>query len=211
MSINAIGPQALVAQYSKLLWDRGLTEGTGGNVSLKSGNSVYITPTSMIKHFLTEEDIVQLTPDGTKVAGKHNPSSEYKMHIYLLEHDPNINVVVHAHPPYATAAAVSGRKLPVNMLPESALLLTPISYISYQMPGSQGFADAFREGIANGSNVFILANHGVTVTGTSLAEAFARIETLEFLSRVSHLAGAAPGEKEIPTAEIQTWLDGLKG
>lgn len=208
--VLSVKPQECVAVYSKLLWDRGLTEGTGGNVSMRDGDSVYITPTSMIKHFLTAEDIVELAVDGTKIAGKYNPSSEYKMHIFLYQNNPGAKVVVHAHPPYATAAAVAGRQLPVNMLPESALLLTPITYISYQMPGSQGFADAFISGIEQGSNVFLLGNHGVTVTGGSMTEAFARIETLEFLSRVSYLTGAEPGSMEIPDDQIQAWLATLK-
>ncbi len=200
----------VVSAYARLVWDRGLTEGTGGNVSMKQGDSVYITPSSVIKHFLTAEDIMEIAMDGEVISGLRKPSSEYRMHLFLYQENPKINSVVHAHPPFATAAAVTQRRLPVNLLPESALLLTPITYVPYERPGSQQFADAFLEGIDSGSNVFLLQNHGVTVTGNSMDEAFARLETLEFLSRVSHLTGAKPGTMEIPEDKIKEFLDSLK-
>ncbi len=83
----------------------------------------------------------------TKLKVKKEPSSERRMHIKIYEKDPDVKAIIHAHPRYATSFAVTFQKLPVYALPESALVLDPITYIEYQMPGTQAFADAFEEGL----------------------------------------------------------------
>lgn len=67
-----------VAEFAKLVWDRKLTDGTGGNMSIKYGEKIYITPTSTIKHFLTEKDIITIDKNGNKIDGLKKPSSEKK-------------------------------------------------------------------------------------------------------------------------------------
>ncbi len=174
-----------LVEYSKLVWDRRLTESTGGNMSVRANNNtIYITPTFTIKHFLEPTDIVMLSIDGEKLEGDKEPSSERKMHLLIYKERSDVNAIFHAHPPYATAFAVSGEKIPINVLPEAVLLLRNIAYLPYKMPGTQEFADTFSSELKKGKDVFILQNHGVTVVGKDLKEAYARLETLEFLSKV---------------------------
>lgn len=196
-----------VARFAKLVWDRKLTDGAGGNMSIKDEDRIYITPTSTIKHFLTEDDIITIDKDGNKIEGKKEPSSERRMHIKIYEKAPEVKAIIHAHPRYATSFAVTFQKLPVYALPESALVLDPITYIEYQMPGTQEFADAFAKGLEEGSRVFVLQNHGITVAGKDMEDAYMKLETLEFLAEVSFISKLYGDLNEIPIEKITAFKE----
>jgi len=200
-----------LVEYAKLAWDRKLTESTGGNISVRHGSEILITPTTVIKHFLVPEDIVTMTLEGKQTGGWRKASSEYRMHLRIYEKCPDVGSVFHAHPAHATAMAVMQRAIPVNTLPEAALTLAPITYLPYKMPGTDEFADAFNEGLEMGSRVFVLQNHGVTAAGKDIEEAYAKLETLEFLAQVAFLSGAKPGYLEIPTEDILLFLEHVLG
>jgi L-fuculose-phosphate aldolase len=174
-----------LVEYSKLAWDRGLTESTGGNMSVRiDANTIYITPHSSIKHFLKPKDIIKISLDDRVIEGDGEPSSERKMHFLIYKERPDINCVFHVHPTYATAFAVSNERIPINTLPEAALLLREIAYLPYRMPGTQEFADVFTLELKAGRDVFILQNHGVTVIGKSIKAVYEKLETLDFVSKV---------------------------
>jgi L-fuculose-phosphate aldolase len=199
-------------EYSKLAWDRGLTESAGGNMSVRiDANTIYITPHSSIKHFLKPKDIIKISLDDRVIEGDGEPSSERKMHFLIYKERPDINCVFHVHPTYATAFAVSNERIPINTLPEAALLLREIAYLPYRMPGTQEFADVFTPELKAGRDVFILQNHGVTVIGKSIKAVYEKLETLDFVSKVV-LTLKMSGEKikEIDEKDVKTFLESLK-
>ena len=201
-----------LVEYSKLAWDRGLTESTGGNMSVRiDANTIYITPHSSIKHFLKPKDIIKISLDDRVIEGDGEPSSERKMHFLIYKERPDINCVFHVHPTYATAFAVSNERIPINTLPEAALLLREIAYLPYRMPGTQEFADVFTPELKAGRDVFILQNHGVTVIGKSIKAVYEKLETLDFVSKVV-LTLKMSGEKikEIDEKDVKTFLESLK-
>ncbi|MCL5032808.1 MAG: class II aldolase/adducin family protein [Thermotogae bacterium] len=197
-----------LVEYSKLVWDRGLTDSTGGNMSVRAdANIIYITPHSSIKHFLKPKDIIKITLDDKVIEGDGEPSSERKMHFLIYKERPDINCVFHVHPTYATAFAVSGEKIPINTLPEAALLLKDIAYLPYRMPGTQGFADVFTPELRAGKDVFILQNHGVTVIGKSIKAVYEKLETLDFVAKVVlTLKMANLNVNEIKESDIKAFL-----
>ncbi len=201
-----------LVEYSKLVWDRGLTESTGGNMSVRvDNNTIYITPHSSIKHFLKPKDIIKITLDDKVIEGDGEPSSERKMHFLIYKERPDINCVFHVHPTYATAFAVSGEKISINTLPEAALLLKDIAYLPYRMPGTQEFADVFTPELKAGKDVFILQNHGVTVIGKSIKAVYEKLETLDFVAKVVlTLKMAGANINEIGEKDLKMFLDGLK-
>jgi L-fuculose-phosphate aldolase len=201
-----------LVEYSKLAWDRGLTESTGGNMSVRiDENTIYITPHSSIKHFLKPKDIIKISLDDRVIEGDGEPSSERKMHFLIYKERPDINCVFHVHPTYATAFAVSNERIPINTLPEAALLLREIAYLPYRMPGTQEFADVFTPELKAGRDIFILQNHGVTVIGKSIKAVYEKLETLDFVSKVV-LTLKMSGEKikEIDEKDVKTFLESLK-
>lgn len=199
-----------LVEFSRLAWDRKLTEGTGGNMSFKKEDRIYITPTTTVKHFLGGEDLVILSTSGEVIFGKRQPSSEYRMHVKIYETCPEVTAVFHAHPVYATSYAIMHKRLPENLLPEVAFFLAPITYLPYRMPGTDEFADVFVEGLQAGSRVFVLQNHGATTAAESIEQAYAKLETLEFLAQLSYITGAEPGKLEIEPKEIERFLNHVK-
>jgi len=143
-----------LAEYVRLTWDRGLTESTGGNMSIRVGDKIYITPTFFVKHFFTVEDFVVLNLKGEKLDGKWEASSEHRMHIRIYNERDDIKSVFHAHPKWATIYSVSHKKVPTKILPETLFLLGEIDYIPYCMPGTDEFADGFIDGLNKGRNAF---------------------------------------------------------
>jgi len=179
-----------LAKYVRLTWDRSLTESTGGNMSVRIGDKVYITPTFFVKHFFTINDFVILNLNGEKIEGKLDPSSEYRMHIRIYNERDDVKSIFHAHPKWATIYSITHKKIPTRVLPETIFMLGEIEYIPYCMPGTDEFADAFTEGLKKGRNAFMLFNHGITTCGESIEWAFSRLETFEtccFVSAICNL------------------------
>lgn len=192
------------AEYVRLTWDRRLTESTGGNMSIRINNKIYTTPSSFVKHFFTVEDIVITDMDGKQLAGKYKASSEIKMHSKIYKRRKDIKSIFHAHPRNGLLCAINNIRINTHILPEAAFLLGEITYLSYNQPGTEKFAQAFTEDAKKGCNVFVLENHGVTTCGDSIETAFARLETLEtcaYLAIMQEIIGKKPNI--IPEEEIK--------
>src|SRR5690606_35631851 len=89
----------------------GLNQGTSGNLSLRHGEGLLITPTALPYEGMQAEDIVFLHMDG-RAEGRHRPSSEWRFHRDILRDKPEVNAVVHAHPTYCTILAIMNREIP---------------------------------------------------------------------------------------------------
>lgn len=201
-----------LASYVRLAWDRQLTESTGGNMSVRIDDKIYITPTFFIKHFFTVNDFVVLNMDGKKIGGKFEASSEYRMHIKIYKERNEIKSVFHAHPRWSLIHAITHKKLPSSILPETIFMLRDIDYLPYRMAGTDEFAEIFSRGLKKGKRTYILENHGVTTIGESIKEAFARLESLETCSFISVVASLVKENiKEIPQDEVKKILDKLSG
>jgi L-fuculose-phosphate aldolase len=105
------------------------------------------------------------------------------MHLRIYRERPDVAAVVHAHPPIATAFAVAGESLDTPVLPELIVSLGPIALVPYATPGTESLADACQPFLA-GHNALLLANHGATTLGPSLAVAYNRMESLEHSARI---------------------------
>jgi len=201
-----------LASYVRLAWDRQLTESTGGNMSVRIDDKIYITPTFFIKHFFTVNDFVVLNMDGKKIGGKFEASSEYRMHIKIYKERNEIKSVFHAHPRWSLIHAITHKKLPSSILPETIFMLRDIDYLPYRMAGTDEFAEIFSRGLKKGKRTYILENHGVTTIGESIKEAFTRLESLETCSFISVVASLVKENiKEIPQDEVKKILDKLSG
>ena len=201
-----------LASYIRLTWDRQLTESTGGNMSVKIGDKIYITPTFFVKHFFTENDFVVLDMNGNKISGKLKPSSEYKMHIRIYKERKEIKCVFHSHPRWSLIHAVTHKKVPSEILPETAILLHEIDYLQYCLPGTDEFADKFTKGLREGKKIFMLENHGVTSIGENIEETYSRLEVLETCCFVSTMCGLVKEKThKIPQDELKTLHQMISG
>ena len=93
------------------------------------------------KGFMKPEDICKVDYDGKQLAGTRKRTSEVLLHLAVYKHRPDVNAVVHCHPPHATAFAVAHEPIPKCVLPEVEVFLGEVPIAKYETPGDQKFAD----------------------------------------------------------------------
>jgi L-fuculose-phosphate aldolase len=175
--------QEIVA-VCRRLYEKGLIAGPDGNISVRlSAGSILITPAALSKVDVTPDDLVEVSMDGVRISGYREPSSEVHLHVRLYTRRPDVQAVVHAHPPTATGFAVAGEGFESYVLPELVYQMGRVPLVPYATPGTPAVADAFEPFIA-GHDAFLMANHGATTTGPSLLIAHQRMESVEHSARI---------------------------
>ena len=179
-----------IVRVCRRLYERNLIAGGEGNVSARlSDGGILITPAGASKIDVLEEDLVVVDARGGAVAGSGRASSELGMHLRIYEMRPDVNAVVHAHPPFATAFAVAGLDLMAPALPEVLVQLGGVPLVPYATPGTPALADAI-EPFLPLHEAILMANHGATAFGPSVSIAHMRMETLEHAARILFSARA---------------------
>lgn len=173
----------VVEYYKKMLTDN-LTVGTGGNISIYNQESkkIYLTPTGIHPMDLKEEDISVLNLEGELLEGK-KPSSEIDMHSIFYKKKEEINSVIHAHTKYATAISCTRQDMPAIdylIALSGDIKINCAKYASY---GTMELAENAFEAMGSGKAV-LLANHGITVVGKSIEEAYNLIQQIEYVAEL---------------------------
>ncbi|MGB9631211.1 MAG: class II aldolase/adducin family protein [Candidatus Methanodesulfokora sp.] len=164
-----------ICNYMRLLYERRLTTAFGGNISVRKGDSILITPSGIPKWEIKPEDIVEMDLRGNIIRGK-NPSSEWRTHLKIYE-NKDAGAVVHAHCPVTTALATIG--IPYKVISYEAIdLISNIEIMPYIKFGTQEFADAVGN-LVRKADIIVVKNHGLITTGKNLKEAFFRLEAVE--------------------------------
>lgn len=157
----------------------GLNRSTAGNVSVRSGDGFYITPTGMAYGSLIEDDIPLMALDGSH-AGKRKPSSEWRFHRDLYASRPEVGAVLHAHSPFAVSLACLRLAIPPFHYMIARFGGDSIRCAEYSIFGSESLSTAAMAAMA-GRQACLLANHGMLVAGRDLNDALALAIELEEL------------------------------
>ncbi len=176
---------AQISDVMKLMYNRNLVQVRGGNASLIDRNSklVYISPTGVPRHKISNNDVAVIDFDGKAIIGL--PSSEWRMHLSIYKNVEDAKAVVHAHPRYLLALIKKGMKLDLNYLTETSLRIKCLQEIPLIAPGSEELANAVGEAAKMGCNAIILDNHGiVSYSNESIYHALEIIEAVEDLSLI---------------------------
>ena len=200
-----------VCRVGKLLYDRGYVAANDGNISVRVGEGrLLITPSGVSKGRMTPDMLLVTDLDGTVIEGNRHPSSEGKMHLEVYRGRPDVNAVVHAHPPVSTAFAVCRRGLETPYLSELVAGLGQVPCTpSFAMLSTEEVPQSVRPYLAD-HNALLLANHGALAWGGDLWEAFDRLETVEHTAKI--VLNAQPLGGGIPlTEEEVVRLQGLRG
>jgi L-fuculose-phosphate aldolase len=180
--------QQEIVRICQRLYRRDFIAGTEGNVSVRvAPDRFWITPSGHHKGFLCPADLLLIDSEAQVYSGEGRPSSETPMHLALYRYRPDIQAVVHAHPPLATALTVARCRLEPPLLPEAVVALGEVPTVAYQMPTTTEFADAVGEAMRQAQAV-LLENHGSVTVGASLQAAFNAMETVERAAQVLYLA-----------------------
>jgi L-fuculose-phosphate aldolase len=201
-----------MALCCRQLADRGLIAGRDGNLSVRLGaERVLVTPSGLVKALVEPRDMVEVDLTGKpRRRGARKPTSELDLHLTILRHRPDVQAVVHAHPPVATAFAVAGQEIPGNLLPELIFVVGPVPLVPFGMPGTPELGRSVVPYLeAQRSHALLLANHGAVTMGKTLDEAWIRMESLEHAARIIMTARAL-GEPRVLPARVVEQLEGLR-
>jgi L-fuculose-phosphate aldolase len=199
-----------VVEVGRRLYARGYTASNDGNISVRLDEGrILTTPKSVCKGFMTADMMVVVDPDGRKIEGARDASSELKMHLEVYRHRPDVKAVVHAHPPLATGFAVAGIPLDRAVLAEVVTTLGSIPIADYATPSTEELPAAVRQYI-KAHDGLLLANHGALTVGHDLFAAYYKMETVEHFAKISLVARLLGGERLLSQQEVQR-LQGLRG
>lgn len=162
----------------------GLNQGTSGNISVRVGDYILITPSSIPYEDLVPEDIVRLDMDGTPHGGR-KPSSEWRFHLDILRARPELGAVVHAHAPYCTTLAIMHMEIPAVHYMVAAAGGENIRCAPYATFGTQELSDRIIEAL-EGRKACLMAHHGMLAAEASLDKAMWLAVEVEALARQYH-------------------------
>jgi L-fuculose-phosphate aldolase len=186
-----------LVEYCRRMQADELTVGTSGNISVRNGEHIAITPSGAAYEDLTPASICVVDVDGAHVDGALEPSSEVPMHTAVYQRTDAV-AVVHTHPLYASTLSVLIDELPpVHYM--IALLGGPVRVAPYATYGSRELAENSVTAM-EGRFGALLQNHGATTYGEHLGKAYTRSLYLEWVCRLYHQARLI-GEPQLLTLE----------
>jgi L-fuculose-phosphate aldolase len=187
----------LVSFGRQMVRDR-LVVGSAGNLSVRVGDSIVITPSGLRYDAIRESDICVVDAAGDKKSGDGQVSSEYPMHRMIYD-TSDAHAVVHTHSTAAVAVSITCTELPAVHYSILRLGGSTVRVAPYQTFGSDGLAGAAQAALSDRSAA-LLQNHGVIAHGATLDEAYERAELVEWLCDI-HIRAASLGRQRILDAD----------
>jgi L-fuculose-phosphate aldolase len=186
----------------RMLHRKNYLAATDGNVSVRLGDQLLITPSGVNKGIMEADQVITVDLEGSVIAGAGKPSSEIQMHLLAYRLRTDVNAVVHAHLPYATACTLAGIDLLEPILPEVVITLGGIPTAPYATPGTIEVPEAIRDYVLE-YDAILLARHGAMTVGRDVVDAYNKMEKLEHTARVvlaARLQGPLP---PLSAAEVE--------
>jgi L-fuculose-phosphate aldolase len=180
-----------IVRYGRMLHERGFVAAMDGNLSVR------LTAANSGNAHLREQrgdaagDMVMVDLEGTRVAGRRNVTSEIGMHLLIYRTRPDVQAIVHAHPPTATGFAAAGMALTEPLVCEVVMGLGCIPLARYGTPGTSELAQTLEPYVPH-YDAILMSNHGVVAYGDTIEHAYMKMETVEHFAQialVTHLLG----------------------
>lgn len=183
-----------------------LVIGSSGNVSVKDGDLVAISPSSVHYTEMSIDDVVIIDVEGKTVEGHRNPSIEYQMHLEIYRTRNDVNAVVHTHSVFASALAVLGESLPPiidEVVPKTG---GEVRVSEYAMPGTKDLGINVTKAL-EGRSAALLANHGAVCIGKTLQNALRLSVLLERACKIFVLAKQVGTPNLLPDDVVEDEMD----
>ena len=186
--INEFQIKQQMCEIGRRVYARGFAAANDGNITYRvNQREIFCTPTMVCKGFLKPDDICTVDYEGKQLAGKRKRTSEVMLHLAVYKNRPDVQAVVHCHPPHATAFAVAHEPIPKCILPEVEVFLGEVPVARYETPGDHRFASTILPFVKN-CNTIILANHGTVTFGPDLEKAYWNSEIIDAYCKILILA-----------------------
>lgn len=199
-----------VVRHLRLMAERGLTKGTGGNISCynRAQGLIAISPSAVEYCSMTPKDVAVIGLDGEQIDGNYEPSSEKALHLFCYKKRADVNAVVHTHSVYSMVLACLHENLPnVHYLMGYAGGM--VECIPYHLFGSTELAAEAADGLGN-KNAVLLGNHGLLAVGNTIEAAFQVAEIVEFISEIYYKARCIGNPKLLSDKEMKDVIEKFK-
>ncbi|MCF2905536.1 class II aldolase/adducin family protein [Octadecabacter sp. CECT 8868] len=193
------------------LWmqSSGLNQGTSGNISVRVGDGMLITPSAVPYADMTPNMICKLPLKGDPTPDQ-NPSTEWQFHQAALNARPDSNAVVHAHPAHATAVAIQRRAIPPVHYMIAAFGGADVPCTGYARFGTADLSNMVANAVQSRDGC-LMANHGALTLGVTLDKALWRMQELETLAQVLLLAEQNGSPVLLTELDIAETLEAFSG
>jgi len=194
-----------IVRYGRMLHERGFVAAMDGNLSVRlKHDRILVTPTCVSKGAMRPGDMVVVDCEGRHVAGRRHVTSEIGMHLLVYNRRPDVQAIVHAHPPTATGFAAAGIPLTEPLVCEVVMGLGCIPLARYGTPGTSELAQTL-EPYVDSYDAILMSNHGVVTYGDTLEHAYMKMETVEHFAQialVTHLLGRQQPLEEVEIEKL---------
>jgi L-fuculose-phosphate aldolase len=187
----------------------GLNQGTAGNVSVRLGSEMLITPSGIKPDRVTSSMIASMTLADGSWHGPVKPSSEWRLHRDIFQNRPDVGAVVHTHSLYATVLSTLHQPIPALHYVIAAFNGSEIRCTPYVPFGTQELSDLIIDYMGDRHGV-LLGNHGMVATGRDLDQAMWRAAELETLAKMAFLATQAGAPVILSPDEIARTIERFK-
>ena len=195
-----------IVRYGRTLHERGLVAAMDGNLSVRlKGDQILVTPTCVSKGNMRAADKVVVDMEGQRVSGRRNVTSEIGMHLLIYRMRPDIQAIVHAHPPTATGFAAAGIALTQPLVCEVVMGLGCIPLARYGTPGTSELARTLEPFVPH-YDAILMSNHGVVAYGDTLERAYMKMETVEHFAQIALVTHLLGRQQPLQEVEVQKLL-----
>jgi L-ribulose-5-phosphate 4-epimerase len=201
--------EELIKTAGKLI-SCGLIKLTTGNLSVRNGEHVIISPSGMDKSELEVNDIVVIDLKGNVVEGIRKPSKESDGNLYIYNNMPDVKAIIHTHQVYATAVSLVGDTLPAILTTQASAVGGEVKVTPYAPAGSKQIG-IYAVEYFGGNKAVILKHHGVYAIGNNLNDALHTAVYLEEASQTYLAARAICVPPVLADWQIQKAHDIYKG
>lgn len=186
----------------------GLNQGNAGNISVRFGERMLITPTSIPYEEMTPDMIASMPIEGEYGAwdGPKKPSSEWRFHLDIMKMRPDVGSVVHTHATFSTILAIARKPIPACHYMVAAFGGEDVRVAGYARYGTKALSEQVLKAL-KGRNGCLMANHGMLAVGSSLKKAMWRAVELETIAKQYYHALLIGGPVILSSAEIAETME----
>lgn len=167
-----------IIKYGDIVDAKNYSPGTSGNISVRYEDKILITSSGSSNGDLSYEDLVLIDFDGNPIEDGEKASSEKLLHIEFYKMRPDVNAIIHVHPPFLSGFASAGKALDEPIMAENVYYFGEIPLAPYGLPSTMELVNNTAQ-YFDRYNAVLMANHGFIVGDIDLKQAYLKVELAE--------------------------------
>src|SRR3954468_13914938 len=196
-----------LVQFGKLGHQQSFVSACDGNLSVRlDSHRILATPTGVSKGMMQTSDMVIVDLHGKRLEGDRDVSSEIAMHLTIYRMRPDIQAVVHTHPPTATGFASAGIALDQPVCSKVVVTLGAVPLAEYGTTGTPELSASMLPYVHD-YDAMLLANHGTVTYGTSLMHAYLKTEAVEHFAKIMLVTLQLGQQRTLSPANIRKLVE----